>query len=81
MEYVLRTKYDPYTHHVYDIDTLEEIIYGLTDDETMTKRIIDIAERMEAGDGFATDGIVLTCGEEDVENDMRGEAEGNEPSV
>lgn len=63
-EYVLKTKYDHFTHHCGDTETLKEIIFGLSDDQDLATRIGVIAGQMRIGDGFATDGILLTCEEE-----------------
>lgn len=63
--YAIKSKYDRFTHHVGDTETLEEIIHGLTDDEDEAARIASVASHMKIGDGFATDGILLTCGEDE----------------
>lgn len=61
--FVLQTKYDHFRYCVNDISTLEDILHGLIDDESEVKRIITIAGNMLIGDGFARDGIMLTCEE------------------
>ena len=62
--FVLQTKYDRFRHHVTDIKDLQDILLGLTDDEDESKRLAIIAGNMKLGDGFATDGIMLTCEED-----------------
>lgn len=62
--FVLQSKYDHFRHHVNDVKDLQDILLGLTDNEDESKRLAAIAGHMKIGDGFATDGILLTCEEE-----------------
>lgn len=63
--YVLTSKYDPFTHRVGDTESLKDLVFGLTMDSVKAHRIAIIAGQMRIGEGFATDGILLTC-EEDI---------------
>lgn len=67
MSFTVYTKYDPFIHHVYDLETLEDILYGLTDSEDEAKRIVSIAEHMKRCDCFATSGVMVARNMEDVE--------------
>ena len=63
--FILSTKNSNYRHHLYDIATLEDVVIGLTGDETEAKRIATIAGNMQFGDVFHNDYIYLKCKEED----------------
>lgn len=67
MKFTIYTKYDPFVHHVYDLDSLEDIIYGLTDNEEEAKRIVSIAKRMVPYDCFGTYGVMIACDKEQSE--------------
>ena len=59
--FTFNTSHDRFTYHVYDIATLEDILIGLTDDETESKRIASIAGNMRFGDTFSNSDIYLKC--------------------
>ena len=54
-----------YRHHLYDIATLEDVIIGLTGDESEAQRIANIAGNMKFGDVFSNKDIYLKCKMED----------------
>ena len=58
--FVVRSQYDKYTHRVGNIDTLKDLLLALSGDAALAKRIGSIAKKMQAGDGFATHGVMLT---------------------
>ena len=59
--FTLNTTNDRFTHHVYDIATLEDILFGLIDDENDVKRVTNIARNMRFGDTFSNSEIYLKC--------------------
>ena len=63
--FVLSNKGSNYRHHLYDIDTLEDLLMAVTGDKTETKRLTNIAKNMRFGDVFHNDYIYLKCKEED----------------
>ena len=62
--FIFVSRYDNFTHRVGDIDSLEDLIYGLTDNMCTAKRMICVAKYMNIGDIFVTEGNVLTYGED-----------------
>ena len=62
--FVLSNKGSNYRHHLYDINTLEDVVIGLTGDETEANRIANIAGNMRYGDVFHNDNVYLKCREE-----------------
>ena len=58
--FILTTSYSKFRNHVYDINTLEDIMLGLMDEDD-AKRIAAIAGNMKIGDSFANDNIYLKC--------------------
>lgn len=63
--FVLSNKNSNYRHHLYDTDTLEDLLLAVTGDKTETKRFVNIAKNMRFGDVFHNDNIYLKCKEED----------------
>lgn len=63
--FVLSNKGSNYRHHLYDTDTLEDLLLAVTGDKSEAKRIANIAGSMRFGDVFHNDDIYLKCKEED----------------
>ena len=57
--FVVATNRDNFTHSVGDLDSLEDLLYGLTDNMGDAKRIAVIAKYMNVGDVFSSSGIAL----------------------
>ena len=57
--FVVATTHDKFTHRVGDLDSLEDLLYGLTDNMGDAKRIALIAKCMNMGDVFAANGIAV----------------------
>ena len=51
-------------HHLYDIDTLEDLLYAVMGDESEANRIATIAANMKAKETFHNKYIYLKCMEE-----------------
>lgn len=66
--FILTTSYSNFRHHVYDINTLEDIMLGLTNDEYEAKRIANIAGNMKIGDRFVNVDIYLKCTLEEADH-------------
>ena len=69
--FVLTSQYSQFTHRVGDVDSLREIILGLSGDKAKAKRVASVAKNMQVGDGFSTPGILLTY-EREVEYPSTG---------
>jgi hypothetical protein len=63
--FTINTTRDRFTHHVYDIDTLQDILLGLIDDESEANRITAIAGNMRFGDVFSNHEVYLKCKDEE----------------
>ena len=63
--FVVASKYDKFLHRVGDLDTLEDLLYGVTDNMGDAKRIASVAKCMNVGDIFVSNGISLVY-QEDV---------------
>lgn len=57
--FVVATNKDNFTHRVGDIDSLKDLIFGITDDAKEASRIAKIAGTMREGDVFASNGLAL----------------------
>lgn len=64
--FVLTTSYNNFRNHLYDTDTLEDFMLGLTNDEAESKRIATIAGNMKVGDAFSNHDIYLKCMNEEA---------------
>ena len=62
--FTLSTSGSIYRHHLYDLDTLEDVLIGLIDDEPEAKRIAGIAGNMKIGDVFSNKDVYLKCRDE-----------------
>lgn len=62
--FVVASKYDSFTHRVGDIDSLKDLIFGLTDNMGDATRIVSVAKYMNMGDVFSTNGIALVYKED-----------------
>lgn len=63
--FTLTSTYSPFVNYLYDIDTLEDVILGLTGDELEAKRVAVIAGNMKIGDVFHGHDIYLKCKEDE----------------
>lgn len=62
--FVLTSKYDNFTHRVGEIDSLEALVFGLSNDRLEAKRIAVIAKKMKPNDVFCASGIAIFCQED-----------------
>lgn len=62
--FVVATNRDDFTHRVGDIDSLKDLIFGLTDNMGDATRIVSVAKYMNMGDVFSTNGIALVYKED-----------------
>lgn len=57
--FVITSVHDKFLHRVGDLDSLEDLIFGLTDNMGDAKRIVSVAKYMNIGDVFVTNGVAL----------------------
>ena len=57
--FILTTTYSSFRNHLYDLDTLEDVLIGLTGDESEAQRIAAIAGNIKIGDVFSNKDIYL----------------------
>lgn len=57
--FVVTSIHDKFTHRVGDLDSLEDLIFGLTDNMGDAMRIVYVAKYMNIGDVFVTNGVAL----------------------
>lgn len=62
--FIVATNRDNFTHRVGDIDSLKDLIFGLTDNMGDAARIVSVAKYMNMGDVFSTNGIALVYKED-----------------
>ena len=59
--FILTTIHSKHRNHLYDIDTLEDVVLGLTGDEDEAERIAAVAGNMRLGDVFSNSELYLKC--------------------
>ena len=59
--FILTTTYSAYRHHLYDIDTIEDVFFSLTGDAMEAERIAAIASHMRLGDVYHNRNVYLVC--------------------
>ena len=59
MFFVVTSNHDKFTHRVGDIDSLEDLLFGLTDDKDDASRITKIAGMMSNHDVFVGGGVAI----------------------
>lgn len=62
--FVVASKYDSFTHRVGDIDSLEDLIFGLSNDKDDASRIAKIAGMLKPGDVLSASGFAVVYQED-----------------